>query len=195
MAKTVRFHQLGDADVLKLEDVPVREPSKGEIRLKVEAIGLNRAEVYFREGNYVEQPEFPSGIGYEASGVVEAVGEDVTDLKVGDRVTTGPFFSMREYGVYSESAIVPANAAFQYPDNITPVEAASAMIQYLTGYFAFVEIGKLQPGQFVLITAASSSTGYAAIQLAKMVGATAIATTRTQAKHQNLSLIHICRYN
>lgn len=134
----------------------------------------------------MEQPEFPSSIGCEASGMVEAVGEGMTELKVGDRVTTGPFFSMRKYGVYGESAIVPANAAFQYPDNLTPGEAASAVMQYLTGYFAFVEIGKLQPGQFVLITAASSSRGYAAIQLAKLIGATTIATTRTQAKRQNL---------
>ncbi len=186
MAKIVRFHQLGDADVLKLEEVPVREPGKGEIRLKVEAIGLNRAEVLFRQGNYVEQPEFPASLGYEAAGVVEAVGVGVTQLKVGDRVSTGPFFSMREYGAYGESVIVPVNAAFRYPENLTPIEGATAWLQYLTGYFAFADVGNLQSGQHVLITAASSSTGYSAIQLAKMIGAKVIATTRTQAKRQNL---------
>ncbi|BAZ11815.1 putative NADPH quinone oxidoreductase [Calothrix sp. NIES-4071] len=186
MVKVVRFHELGDANVLKLEEMPACEPGKGEIRLKVEAIGLNRAEVLFREGNYVEQPNLPSSLGYEAAGTVEAVGEGVTNLKVGDRVSTGPFFSMREYNVYGESAIVPANGAFAYPENISPIEASTIWIQYLTTYFAFVDIGKLQPNQHVLITAASSSTGYAAIQLAKMMGAVTIATTRTQAKRQNL---------
>jgi NADPH:quinone reductase-like Zn-dependent oxidoreductase len=186
MAKVVSFDQLGDANVLKLEDVQVREPGKDEIKIKVEAIGLNRAEVLFRQGNYVEMPKFPSSLGYEAAGVVEAVGEGVTNLKVGDKVSTGPFFSMRDYGSYGEQVIVPANAAFRYPDNLTSTEAASIWAQYLTGYFAFADVGKLQPGQYVLITAASSSTGYSAIQLAKMMGAITIATTRTQAKRQNI---------
>ena len=74
MPKIVRFYQTGTADVLKLEDVPQSEPGEGEVRLKVEAIGLNRAEVMFRQGQYLEAPEFPSRIGYEAAGIVDAVG-------------------------------------------------------------------------------------------------------------------------
>jgi NADPH:quinone reductase len=106
MVKIVRFHQFGDADVLQLEELPLAEPGKGEVRLKVEAIGLNRAEVMFRQGAYLEEPDsFPSTLGYEAAGVIDAVGEGVTELKIGDRVSTIPGFSMKNYGVYGESAI------------------------------------------------------------------------------------------
>ncbi|MFQ5990114.1 MAG: zinc-dependent alcohol dehydrogenase family protein [Candidatus Methylomirabilales bacterium] len=186
MPKIVCFHTLGEANVLQLEDHPLVEPGKGEVRLKVEALGLNRAEVLFRQGQYLEKPVLPSRLGYEASGVIDAVGEEVTEFKVGDRVSTFPGHSMGQYGVYGESAVVPAGSVARYPVNLSPAEGASIWVQYLTGYFALVDIGNLQPGQHVLITAASSSTGYAAIQLAKMMGAVSIATTRTPAKRQNL---------
>lgn len=186
MPKIVRFHTLGDADVLKIEDLPLDEPQLGEVRLKVEAIGLNRAEALFRQGKYVEQPNLPSRLGYEAAGIIDAYGEGVTNVKVGDRVSTIAAHSMRKYGVYGEFAIVPARSVSPYPANLSPEEGTSFWIQYLTGYFALVEIGKLQSGQNILITAASSSTGYAAIQLAKAIGAVAIATTRTSRKKQML---------
>ena len=109
MVKIVRFHEFGDADVLQLDELPKADPGEGEVRLKVEAIGLNRAEVMFRQGAYLEEPDsFPSTLGYEASGVIDAVGEGVTEFKIGDRISTIPGFSMKEYGVYGESAIVPA---------------------------------------------------------------------------------------
>lgn len=94
MPKIVRFHKTGAADVLKLEDVPLAEPGKGEVRLKVEAFGLNRAEVLFRQGLYLEQAVFPSRIGYEAAGIVDAVGPEVGGIQVGDRVSTIPSFSI-----------------------------------------------------------------------------------------------------
>ena len=93
---------------------------------------------------------------------------------------------MGQYGVYGESAILPARSVAHYPANLSPAQGASIWVQYLTGYFALVEIGNLQPGQHILITAASSSTGHAAIQLAKMMGAVSVVTTRTAAKRQNL---------
>ncbi|MGB5211525.1 MAG: alcohol dehydrogenase catalytic domain-containing protein, partial [Gammaproteobacteria bacterium] len=108
MPKQVVFHETGDADVLKIEEQPDREPGPGEVRIKVAAIGLNRAEVMFRRGQYLEQPKFPSRLGYEASGVVDALGSGVEDLSIGERVSTIPAFSMVQYGVYGESAIVPA---------------------------------------------------------------------------------------
>lgn len=185
-AKIVRFHELGSADVLQIEDLPVENPGPGEVRLKVEAIGLNRAEVMFRTGQYVEQPEFPSRIGIEATGVVDAVGEGVAHVKVGDRVSVVPGQSIGKYGTYGESAIVPAKSALPYPENLTPIEGAAIWVQYLTAYFAFVDLGDLQPGQNVLITAASSSAGLAAIELARLMGAKSIATTRTSAKKQAL---------
>lgn len=184
MPKIVRFHELGDANVLKLEDMSPPEPGPGEVRLRVDALGLNRAEVMFRQGRYIEQPDLPSLIGYEASGVVDAVGEGVSELRMGERVSTIPSFSMRQYGVYGEMAVVPAHAAVCYPPNLSPVEGSAIWMQYLTPYFALHDLGHLQPGQHVLITAASSSVGIAAIELAKAMGAVVLATIRTVDKQQ-----------
>jgi NADPH:quinone reductase-like Zn-dependent oxidoreductase len=178
MPKIVRFHETGGADVLKLEDLPLAEPGKGEVRLKVEAIGLNRAEIMFRKGQYLETPQLPSRLGYEAAGVIDAVGSDVTDLQVGDRVSTIPSFPMGQYGVYGESAIVPAYAAAKYPDTLSAVEGAAIWMQYMTAFGALIQYGNIQKNDQVLITAASSSVGLAAIQIVKAAGGVAIATTR-----------------
>lgn len=186
MAKIVRFHATGSADVLKLEDLPTPEPGDGEVRLKVEAIGLNRAEIMFRSGQYLETPNFPSLLGYEAAGVIDAVGSGVSEFQVGDRVSTIPAFSLRQYGVYGESAVVPVHAVAAYPENLSVREGAAIWMQYLTAYGALIEHGQLKPEDYVLITAASSSVGYAAIQITKAAGAVAIATTRTSAKKQLL---------
>ncbi len=186
MTKVVRFHTLGDADVLKLEDLPLQEPKAGEVRLKVEAIGLNRAEVAFRQGQYLEMPNLPSSLGYEAAGIIDAIGAEVSGLQIGDRVSTIPAFSMRDYGVYGESAVVPAHAVATYPENLSAQEGASIWMQYFTAYGALIEYGQMQPNDNVLITAASSSVGYAAIQMTKAAGAVAIATTRGNAKKQLL---------
>jgi len=185
-AKIVRFHKTGDASVLKLEDLPVQVPVGDEIQIAVEAIGLNRAEVMFREGQYLESPEFPSKLGYEASGVIEAVGPDVSDFEVGDRISTIPAFSMGQYGVYGERAIVPARAAAKYPASLSAAEGTSIWMQYLTAFGGLIEVGRLTPGATIVITAASSSVGLAAIQIAKMLGAIVIATTRGQDKQQFL---------
>jgi len=186
MAKIVRFHATGSADVLKIESAPCEEPAQGEVRLKVAAIGLNRAEVMFREGHYLETPEPPCRIGYEASGVIDAVGPDNGALKVGDVVSTIPAFSMGRYGVYGENPVVPGYAVAHYPDNLTPIEGASIWMQYLTVFGALIEFGKIKAGDYVLVTAASSSVGLAAIQIAKAVSATVIATTRGADKKQFL---------
>ncbi len=186
MPKIIRFHETGGADVLQIEDLPLEEPSEGEVRLKVEAIGLNRAEVMFREGQYLEDPELPSRLGYEAAGIVDAVGPGVDDIQIGDRVSTIPVFSMGTYGVYGESAIVPAYAVASYPDNLSASEGAAIWMQYVTAYGALIVIGQLKAGDTVVISAASSSVGLAAIQVAKAAGAVAIATTRGSAKKQFL---------
>ena len=186
MPKIVRFYETGSADVLKIEELPQTEPAEGEVRLKVEAIGLNRAEVMFRKGQYLEAPELPSRLGYEAAGIVDAVGPGTGDINIGDRVSTIPAFSMGEYGVYGESAIVPCQAAAHYPDNLSAAEGASIWMQFLTAYGALVEIGQLKDRDSVVITAASSSVGLAAIQITKAAGALAIATTRGADKKQFL---------
>lgn len=187
MPRVIRFHSFGKADVLKIEEMPPAELGSGEVRIRVAAIGLNRAEVVFRQGLYLEKPELPSKIGYEASGTVDGVGPGVTTFKPGDKVSTIPAFPMSKYGVYGDYAIVPVEAVAHYPDNLDEREAASIWMQYLTAYGALVEYGKLQKDEVVVITAASSSVGYAAIQIANMLGAIPVATTRTAAKKQMLT--------
>jgi NADPH:quinone reductase len=185
-ARTVRFSRLGGPEVLQIEDLPIVEPKSGEVRIRVQAIGLNRAEIMFRTGQYLEQPQFPSRIGLEAAGIVEAIGAGVTTVRIGDKVSVATGQSIAKYGTYGETAIVPASSAISYPDNLTPEEAASVWVQYLTAYFAFVDLAKIQPGQSVLITAATGGAGLGAIEIARLLGAVAIATTRSMSKQQGL---------
>ena len=185
MPRIVRFHQVGGPEVLRIEDLPSPAPKKGEVRIRVEAIGLNRAEVMFRAGNYLEQPKFPSSLGYEAAGVVEEVGPGVTGLSSGDRVSSIPSFSMVKYGTYGEVAVLPAYALAKYPAHLSAIEGTSIWMQYLTAY-GLIQFGKMRKGTHVLITAAASSVGLAAIQLANAVGAIPIATTRNQNKVESL---------
>jgi NADPH:quinone reductase-like Zn-dependent oxidoreductase len=180
--KVVRFHEFGPAEVLRVENAEVREPGPGEVRIKVAAIGLNFAETLFRRNQYFESAKLPAGLGYEASGTVDKLGPGVTGFAVGDKVATFPAHSQRDYPAYGEWAIMPATSVAHYPTRLSEVEAASYWTAYLTGYFALIEIAKLTSSQTVLITAASSSTGLAAIEIAKSVGARVIATTRTSQK-------------
>ncbi len=182
MPKAVLFDELGGVDVLHVAEVPDLEPGEGEVRIAVEAMGLNRAEVLFREGHYHDKPVFPCRIGYEACGAIDALGPGVEGLSIGDRVSTIPCFSMVEHGVDGEQAVVPAFAAARYPDNLTPAEGAAIWMQYFTAYGALIEFGRVKEGDTVLLTAASSSVGVAATQIAKSVGARVIATTRGSGK-------------
>jgi NADPH:quinone reductase-like Zn-dependent oxidoreductase len=186
MPKIVRFHKTGGPEVLQFDELPLADPGTGEVRIKVEALGLNRAEVQFRMGLYLERPHLPARLGYEAAGVVDALGPGVEGFKLGDRVSTIPGFSQNKYGVYGESAVVPATAVAHYPDNLSAAEGAAIWMQYLTAYGALVKLGGLQPGEPVLVTAGSSSVGLAAIQIAKRIGAVAIATTRGPGKKETL---------
>jgi NADPH:quinone reductase-like Zn-dependent oxidoreductase len=186
MSRIVRFHRLGDPEVLQFDELELGAPGPGEVRMRVRALGLNRAESMFRRGAYLEVPVLPAKLGYEAAGEVEAAGEGVTGLAPGDVVSTIPAFSMNQYGVYGEVAIVPAYAVVKHPSSLSLAEAASIWMQYLTAYGAMVEYGHLKAGEAVIITAASSSVGIAAIQLANRLGAIAIATTRTAAKREAL---------
>jgi NADPH:quinone reductase-like Zn-dependent oxidoreductase len=187
MPKIVRFHEIGGPEVLKIEDVPSKAPGKGEVRLKVQAIGLNRAESMFFHGQYLEQPQLPARLGYEAAGVVEAVGPGVDKSWLGKQVATIPAFSMNAYGVLGEEAISPVAALGEYPARLSPTEGAAIWMQYLTAYGALIEFGGLKKNDFVLITAASSSVGIAAIEIARAEGAITIATTRTGSKRKEIS--------
>lgn len=185
-AKIVRFHKLGGPEVLQIDELPLPEPGKGEVRIRVQAIGLNRAEVMFRTGQYLEPARLPAKNGYEAAGVVDAVGPDVDKSWLGRKVSTIPAFSLNQYGVYGDTAIVPVHAIAQYPAKLTPAEGTSIWMQYLTAYGALILLGGIKKGDFVVITAASSSVGLAAIEIAKAEGATSIATTRTSKKKPEL---------
>jgi NADPH:quinone reductase-like Zn-dependent oxidoreductase len=185
--KLIRFHKTGGPEVLQFDELPLPAPSHGEVRLRVKALGLNRAEVMFRNGQYLETPSFPAKNGYEASGIVEAVGPGVDPAWIGKNASTVPgLFSLNAHGVYGEVAIVPAAALAEYPAQLSYEEGTSIWMQYLTAYGGLIMLGHLKKDDFVLITAASSSVGIAAIEIAKAEGATSIAVTRTAAKKAEL---------
>ncbi len=186
MARTIRFHEVGGPDVLGFEDLEIGEPGAREVKVRVEAIGLNRAELAYRSGKYLERPKLPSRLGYEAAGRVVVVGNDVSEFQRGDHVSVIPTFSMNEYGTYGEEILIPVEAVTACPEGFSSATCAAVWMQYLTAYGALVDIGGLRSGEFVLISAASSSVGLAAIQIALMLGAIPIALTRTSAKREAL---------
>jgi NADPH:quinone reductase-like Zn-dependent oxidoreductase len=188
-ARIVRFHATGGPEVLKIQEEPIPEPKKGEVRLRVKALGLNRAEVMFRRGQYLETPELPSKLGYEAAGEVDAVGPGVDKSWIGKKVSTVPAFAMTQYGVYGEVVVVPLSAVAVYPEKLTPEEGTSIWMQYLTAYGALIMHAQITKGDFVIITAASSSVGIAAIEMVNAEGAISIATTRTAKKKSVLSAV------
>jgi len=184
--KVVRFHEIGGPEVLRVDELPLPQPGAGEVRLRVKAIGLNRAEVMFRSGRYYLMPKLPSGNGYEASGIVEAVGPGVDAALVGQVRSTVPAFSLDEYGVYAEAAIVPASALAAYPSSLSFEQGTSIWMPYITAYGAIVLNGRIQAGDHVVLTAASSSVGLAALQIVKAEGGISIAITRTADKRAAL---------
>jgi NADPH:quinone reductase-like Zn-dependent oxidoreductase len=182
MTRVVRFHETGGPEVLRIEDIDVSSPGPGEVQIAVKAIGINRAEAMFRSGAYLEAPALPARLGYEAAGTIAALGSGVTGFAIGQRVSSVPGFSMNKYGAYGEVVNLPASSIVAHPDTLSDIQAAAVWMQYLTAWGALIEIGKLAPGETVLIPAASSSVGLAAIQIANMIGATPIALTRTSKK-------------
>ncbi len=189
MPKAVRFNQFGGPDVLRIENVAERQPGTGEVSLTVEAVGLNRAESMYYHGAYMEQPKLPSGLGYEAVGTVSAVGAGVDPSLVGQRFGTIPGYSMNNYPSLAEKAVVPASVLAPVPPSFSAVEGAAVWMQYCTAYGALVSFGKMSSGDVVIITAASSSVGLAAIQIVKAQGGVSIATTRTSAKKDRLTAL------
>jgi NADPH:quinone reductase-like Zn-dependent oxidoreductase len=184
--KLVRFYQTGGPDVLTVEEVVQQRPQRNEVLIRAQAMGLSRIDLLWREDSYFEQPVFPAGIGYDAAGVIESVGPEVKTLKVGDRVSTFPAASLLDYPAHGEAVIYPEPALYIYPQKLSPAEAASVNMGLFAAYFAFVERAKLHRDQFVVITAASSSMGMAAIQVAKALGATCIVVTRSEEKRKTL---------
>lgn len=191
MPRIVRFYTFGGPENLKVEDAPTQQPGPGEVRLRVEAAGVNRDQFTFMGGQHysghgIVQPKLPSRLGYEVAGVVEAIGEGVDRSWIDKRVATVPGFDQNRYGTLGEEAVVPAAVLSEYPSNLTTVQAASFWMPYLTAYGALVSIARIEAGDFVSIPAGTSSIGLAAIQFVRDVGATAIALTRTSAKRDEL---------
>ena len=186
MARVVRFSALGGPEVLRIEDVEMPVAGPGEIRIRTQALGLNRAEALLRQGRYIETADPPSGLGLEAAGIVESVGAGVTELKPGDAVSVIPPRSMLRWPVHGELIRVPAELAVKHPPELDWEGAAALWMAYLTAYGALVDLAGLKAGETVAITAASSSVGLAAIQIANRIGARPVAVTRSEAKRAAL---------
>jgi NADPH:quinone reductase-like Zn-dependent oxidoreductase len=185
-ARVVRFHQAGEPDVLHIESVEIPAPGAQEVRIQVKAMGINRADSMFRRAQYIENPVFPARLGYEVAGIVEAVGEEVSHVQVGDAVSVIPAFSLSQYATHGELALVPAYTVEKHPSSLTFEEAASLWSVYLTAYGMLVDTAKIEAGQFVVINAASSGVGLAAIQTANAAGAVPIALTTSVSKKDAL---------
>lgn len=191
MVSTIRFHELGGPEVLRVEDVPVRAPGPGEVRIRVEAIGLNRAEVNFRRGTYLEAPRLPAGLGCEAAGVVLEVGPGVARWSVGDEVSVVPAFSQNDYPVYAEEALVPAAALVARPDGLDAVRSAAVWMPCVTVYGMVAETVRVRPGDRVVVTSASNSVGVTALQVLRHLGAVPIATVPTgKARRDHAGALH-----
>lgn len=185
MARIVRFHEFGGPEVLRIDDVSVGEPGPDEVRVRVGAFGLNRVETLYRSGQF-GPVAFPARIGYEMAGTVEAIGPGVTQWHEGDRVAALFGQSMEDYGTHGEQVLYPADLLVPVPDGLTLEHAAASWMQYGTAY-ALVEIAHVAAGQCVVINAASSSVGLAAIQIALREGAVPIAVTRGRDKANALA--------
>jgi NADPH:quinone reductase-like Zn-dependent oxidoreductase len=184
MSRSVRFYEFGGPEVMKIEDVIVGDPGPKQVRLRIRAIGLNRSDVLTRSGRAATRVALPAQLGLEAAGTIEALGSDVDGFAVGDRVAVIPGETGRGY--YGEVALSPARTLVKLPDNQSWEEAAATWMAFATAWTGLIDIAGLAKGRTVSITAASSSTGLAAIQTARKVGAIPIALTRTSEKAEAL---------
>ncbi len=178
MAQVIRMHQAGGPEVLRLEDVAVGAPGPGQARLRHVAVGINFADTYFRTGVY--PVPLPAGIGVEASGVVEAVGEGVTNVKPGDRVTYTGF--VNTLGAYSTERLIPAAPLILLPEAISCETAAAMTMRGLTSAYLLRRIWPLVPGDTILLHAAAGGVGLIVSQWARLLGLNVIGTVSSEAK-------------
>jgi NADPH2:quinone reductase len=175
-SKSIRFHEVGGPEVLKLEEVAVAAPAAHEVLVRHESIGVNFIDTYYRSGLYASP--LPSVVGSEAAGVVEAVGSGVTEFKVGDRVAycTGPL------GSYAERRVIDERFLVKVPDGVSFSVAASSMLKGLTVHYLFNSVHKLKSGEAVLFHAAAGGVGLIACQWARHLGAKLIGTVSSDEK-------------
>ena len=175
--KAIRIHHPGGPEALTYEDIPIPEPKAGEARVKIEAVGLNYIDVYQRTGLYPIATPFT--LGMEGAGVVDAIGDGVTEVKKGDRVAYAMIL-----GRYAEYAIVPAARLVPVPAGVDAKTAAGLMLQGMTAHYLTHSTYALKPGDIALVHAAAGGVGLLLIQIAKMLGAHVIGTVSTEAKGQ-----------
>ena len=173
--KAIRIHQFGELEALQYEDVPMPEPGEAQVRVKIEATGLNFIDVYQRKGLY--KPPLPFILGQEAAGVVDAVGVGVTDLRAGDRVAYTSVL-----GSYAEYAVVPAWRSVPVPNGVTSQQAAAVLLQGMTAHYLAMTLYPLKAGDVALIHAAAGGTGALLVQIAKRCGARVIGTVGSEEK-------------
>jgi NADPH2:quinone reductase len=185
MTSAIRVHETGGPEVLKWEEVNVSEPGPGEVRLRHGAVGLNFIDVYFRTGLY--PAELPFTPGLEASGVVEAVGDGVTDLSVGDRIA----YAAPPVGAYCEARLMPADRVVKVPDGVSDEVAAAMMLKGMTAHYLLRRTYRVQAGDTILFHAAAGGVGLIACQWAKHLGATVVGTVGSDEKAE-LAAAHGC---
>ena len=174
--RAIRVHTLGGPEVLQFEDIPDPEPKEGEAVVRLEAVGVNYIDVYFRIGLY-KGPALPFTLGQEGAGIVAAVGPGVTDVAVGDRVAyTGI------HGSYAEMAAVPAARLVKLPEGVTTRQGAAAMLQGMTAHYLATSTYSLKEGDACLVHAAAGGVGQLLCQIAKLRGARVFGTVSTEAK-------------
>ena len=176
MAKAFRFYEIGGPEVLKLETVEVGEPGLGQARVRHTGIAVNFIDIYFRTGRY--PAALPSGIGSDAVGMVEAVGPDVTDIAVGDRVG----YLIGPQGAYSDVRVMPAAVLIKLPDGVSDSTAATLMMKGMTAQYLFRQVFPLKGGETILYHAAAGGVGLIACQWARAMGVTMIGTVSTDEK-------------
>lgn len=175
-SRVVRFHETGSADVLQIESVEVGEPGPGQARVRHTAIAVNFIDIYFRTGLYPSP--LPSQIGSDAVGVVEAVGEGVDDIAVGDRVG----YLIGPQGAYSDVRVMPAEVLIRLPEFMPDKVAATLMMKGLTAQYLFRQVYPLKGGETILYHAAAGGVGLIACQWARALGVTVIGTVSTDEK-------------
>ncbi len=180
MVKAIRFHETGGPEVLRLETVEVGEPGPGQARVRHSYIAINFIDIYFRTGRYpLALPQgVGSGLGSDAVGVVEAVGPDVTDVCVGDRVG----YLIGPQGAYAQARVMPAEVLIPLPDGISDRAAATLMMKGMTAQYLFRQVYPLQGGETILYHAAAGGVGLIACQWARAIGVTMIGTVSTDEK-------------
>ena len=189
MANAIRFYETGGPEVLRYEEVAVGEPGPGQVRLRHAAVGLNYADTYFRNGTY--PIPMPNGMGVEGAGVVEAIGEGVTHVAVGDRVTYTGF--LNTLGAYSTERLIPAAPLIKLPDNIAFETAAAMTMRGLTSAYLMRRIHDFKPGDSILLHAAAGGVGLIVAQWAKLLGMTVIGTVSSEAKAE-VARAHGCDF-